>query len=195
MPRELFVTLAATQLAVAALYTLLRPDLAVRAYAWCRPRARRVAAGAGGGLLLLLAIAVIGEARAHPSVDAAGESALWTTTTIRLGAVAAADLRWQAALPTGRPAAVEAVRRATRELGDAVHALERARPPDGMRATHLAATAVYRDLSEVLADLPDALARTDIDAAAGIWRRAGMLNEEAASLVLLTVPPAPTPAP
>lgn len=186
--RELFLTFAGGVAALVVLYLLVRPELAAWAYRWSRPRAHRIGAAALAAVALLGAMYVIGELRLHPSVDAQGESALWAEANITLGRVVAADLRWQAASLDRQDEAVAELQRATRTFAEAVNALERVRPPEARAEVHAAVTAVYRELAEVVAKLPDALARSDTDAAAAIWRRAGTLNQEAGTLILLTSP-------
>lgn len=186
---ELFVALAAVLVGVLVAYAVTRPMLAVRAGRWALAHPRRTFVVAALTAAALTTGAVLNERITRPELTAEQTAALWADAGARLGAVAAADLRWQGAKDSGKSEASAVVRKATANFRDVTIRLERVRPPEQLRYVHASRVAIYRDMSDLLANLPVALDDADMDAASAIWRVVDVLNQEADALTRMTTPP------
>ena len=67
--------------------------------------------------------------------------------------------------------------------------MERIRPPEEGLSLHRSATAVYREMADVLSQLPGALADGDTARAATIWGAAATLGDEAATFIAIITGP------
>ena len=178
-----------TAVGLLVLYSLLRPALAKRAFRWVRTHTRLAAIVGISAAALVGVTAFAGDQLAHPTVGAAEQADDWSTANSALARVAAADLRWHAAGPADRAALVEDVRNSTHRFSDAVSLLERIRPPEEGLSLHRSATAVYREMADVLSQLPGALADGDTARAATIWGAAATLGDEAATFIAIITGP------